>query len=172
MSKEDTISDIKKGLAALEAATEKALDHMPAGQVEVMKAAAQPSQQGNFVLSNQKIDTSRIRELAQSGKREELLEFLTSTIESLEHDKENAYSVATRILQSGGYALDPFTLAALAKFAECAGSSSKEVTRVVKMVADIVLQWTIIDMKKDESDEGYAEFTQEDGDPLSDGEQK
>jgi hypothetical protein len=171
-SRNDTMDEIRKGLRALEDAADSAIQRLPPGEVEVLPtrmtlSSGKEQDKVDFTLRNRRVDIASIRELSRSGNREGLLDLLSSTIESLEQDKQNSYEISNRILKGGNYSLDPFTLAALAKFVENAGGSSKEIVRVVKMIADLSIQWTAVDMrvKLDEEGSGYAEYSTE-RDPL------
>lgn len=172
-NRNDTMDEIRRGLKALEEAADSAIQRLPPdSQVEILPTQMTLSNKreddkGSFALRNRKVDIVSIRELARTGNREGLLDLLSSTIESLEQDKQNSYDISNRILKGGNYQLDPFTLAALAKFVENAGGSSKEIVRVVKMIADLSIQWTAVDLraKLDEEGSGYADYSTE-KDPL------
>ena len=173
-TQEEVRDKIRAGLKALEeAAIAKSEELMHRPQI-VTAGPKQDNYDDNspcFMppVRPRRVDTDAIRRLAESD-RKGLVEVLASGIEALEQEKENNYAVINSIT-SRLPMLDSFTLMSLAKFFESAGKQTSEVTRILKMLSDLALQWEVIDHNKAMGGEGasYEELSTQTHDDKPEG---
>jgi len=112
-------------------------------------------------------DTSKInfKDLITNEKklnRKSLLKVMEETLNTLQSDKENAYTLASSLLSTSPY--DPFVQANVAKFLDSVNKTSSEIVKIVKIVSDLCLQWEVLDESGGDED-GFVGGSGDD-DPL------